>query len=316
MEKIDLALLVAPLARKFPRCSRAVKKIARAISPETVIVLDYPVRPRQRWTTDTPHPGLYDIINRRRDAYQVALESFLVFKDRLSTIPASKPQDDFSLTPHWDNGWIPPLDAISLYGFIATRRPSIYMEVGSGNSTKFARRAIDDFGLDTRIISIDPEPRAEIDKLCTHVIRQPIEEIDLSFFDQLSENDIFFVDNSHRSFMNSDVTAVLLDVIPRLKPDVLVQVHDILLPYDYPPDWTERWYSEQYLLAASLLAQGETLEILLPNAFISHDSELMDILSPALDRMNLGGTNIFGYSFWLKTREPRYFETQATGNPA
>ena len=63
------------------------------------------------------------------------------------------------------NGWLPGLDSAALYAFLARTDPALYLEVGSGNSTKFARRAITDHGLRTRLVSIDPQPRAEIDAL-------------------------------------------------------------------------------------------------------------------------------------------------------
>ena len=64
---------------------------------------------------------------------------------------------------------------------LAGTDPATFLEVGSGNSTKFARRAIEDHGLRTRIVSIDPEPWAEIDGLCDEVLRAPAEEVDLAF---------------------------------------------------------------------------------------------------------------------------------------
>jgi hypothetical protein len=140
-----------------------------------------------------------------------------------------------------------------LYSLLAQHNPRHYVEVGSGNSTKFARRAIRDHGLQTRITSIDPFPRAEIDSICDRVIREPVEHVALDTFDMLQPGDILFIDSSHRTFMNSDVTALSLDVLPRLPAGVIVEVHDITLPGDYPPQWTGRYYSEQYLLAAYLL---------------------------------------------------------------
>jgi hypothetical protein len=53
-----------------------------------------------------------------------------------------------------------------LYSFIVDRRPERYVEVGSGHSTRFARRAINDAQTGTRITSIDPAPRAEVEPLC------------------------------------------------------------------------------------------------------------------------------------------------------
>lgn len=275
--------------------------MARAANPEIVVVLDYPVTPRQRWTLDKPHPILYNILNEGRETYKDVLESFLSIEKSLTSVDKSPTGSESDKQPYWANEWIPPLDAASLYSFIATRRPKTYMEVGSGNSTKFARKAIEDLGLDTKIISIDPEPRAEIDDLCDQIIRKPIEDVDLPIFEILGEDDILFVDSSHRSFMNSDVTALFIDVLPRLRSGVLVQIHDILLPYDYPSDWAGRWYSEQYLLAALLLARGRAFETILPNMFISHDEELRSILAPLWKRTKMEINEIFGYSFWLKT---------------
>lgn len=121
---------------------------------------------------------------------------------------------------------------------------------------------------------MDPQPRAEIDSICDEVIRSRVEEVDPSVFRVLGQGDVLFVDNSHRVFMNSDATAVFLDILPTLPAGVFVHFHDIFLPADYPPEIRLRYYSEQYLLAAYLLGGRGTIDIVLPNAFISSDPEL------------------------------------------
>ena len=194
---------------------------------------------------------------------------------------------------------MPALDGVALYGMIATYKPDIFMEVGSGISTKFARKAIVDHRLDTTIVSIDPCPREEIDSICDEIIRKPVEDVSLQIFDRLKANDMLYVDNSHRIFMNSDATAIFLDVFPGLRPGVLVQIHDITLPYDYPTEYIERYYSEQYLLAAFLLAKGHIFDIILPNAFISHDHELKDILNPLWEKEEMKNVETHGCSFWV-----------------
>ena len=123
----------------------------------------------------------------------------------------------------------------AIYSFLRSRRPATYLEIGSGNSTKFAARARQDGRLDTKIVSIDPSPRAEVDALCDEVIRSPFELADLSVLDRLVPGDIVFFDGSHRVFMNSDVAAFFLDAVPRLPAGVLIGVHDIYLPDDYEP---------------------------------------------------------------------------------
>jgi hypothetical protein len=94
---------------------------------------------------------------------------------------------------------------------------------------------------------------AEIDRLCDSVIRRPLEELDLSIFDDLEPGDFLFIDSSHRTFSNSDVTVVFMDVLPRLRTGVIVHFHDIFWPYDYLPEWANQYYSEQYLLHSYLL---------------------------------------------------------------
>ncbi len=263
--------------------------------------LDYPFVSRRRWDQENPHPKLFDIINANRKVYEFNLQRFLPLLRYFTGIPEEQ-TDRAASEPHWLNAWMPALDGVALYGFMVTHKPKIYMEVGSGNSTRFARKAIVDHSLDTRIVSIDPCPRTEIDKLCDEVIRQRVEEIDMEIFDRLDANDILYIDNSHRVFMNSDATTIFLDVIPRLRPGVMVEIHDILLPYDYPTEWIDRYYSEQYLLAAYLLAKGSLFDIILPNMFVSEDDELRSILAPLWQSEAMKNVHKHGCSFWIKMK--------------
>ena len=142
---------------------------------------------------------------------------------------------------------------------------------------------------------IDPSPRARINKICDEAIRRPVEEIDLQIFERLEAKDILFVDSSHRVFQNSDVTVCFLDIIPYLKPGVLVHFHDILLPWDYSHDYGgRRYYSEQYLLATFILAEGNRFEIIMPHYFVSHNPRFRDVIQE-LDIQASGGS-----SFWLR----------------
>lgn len=262
-------------------------------------ILEYKVNSRQRYGYGKPpHPILYEIINKNRDYYKKKLESFLRFKDYFHKIPLQGSES--SLSPFWLNSWLPSLDAISLYSFLCLYAPKTYLEVGSGNSTKFVRTAINDHKLKTIIISVDPHPCAEVDQICDVVIKKNLEDVDLTIFDELEENDLLFIDNSHRCFMNSDVTVAFLDILPRLKSNILVHFHDIFLPYDYLPGWEDRYYSEQYLLAAYLLANTDRFNILLPNYFILNDPALAQILNPIWNP-EMRATENLGSSFWIRT---------------
>ncbi len=263
------------------------------------IELDYPIFPTARWGHGRPaHPLLQARFEREAGRYRVMLERILAFKENLLRIPVG-PSEDVT-QPCWINGWLPGLDAAALYSFLVLTNPKLYLEVGSGNSTKFARRAITDHRLRTRLVSIDPYPRAEIDDICDEIVRAPAESVDLDVYRRLQPGDLLFIDNSHRCLQNSDATALFLDVLPQLPRDVLVEIHDICLPDDYPPEWYERFYTEQYLLAALLLAPGSKIETVLPGWFVSHDSSLMHVLDELWDDLRLAGVERHGGSFWLK----------------
>ena len=145
-------------------------------------------------------------------------------------------------------------------------------------STCFARQAITDMNLATRIVSIDPEPRGEIDAICDTVIRDSLESCDLTIFGELESGDILFLDGSHRVFMNSDVTVFFIDILPRLAPGVIIHVHDVCLPYDYP-EYFKHWYwSEQYMLAVYMIASRDRINPLFPTFFICNDGRFTDLL--------------------------------------
>jgi hypothetical protein len=270
-------------------------------APRSLIILDYPVTPKPRFSPDNPHPKLYEILNRNRFEYRSRLERFLPYRgdfEQIQSIP-SNPNDETE--PAWLNGFLPAIDAMALYSFLVEANPQTIVEVGSGNSTKFMRRAISDHKLRSRMITIDPGAQAFVDRICDQVIRQPAENLDLGVFDQLKRGDMLFIDSSHRALQNSDVTVLFLEVIPRLPPGVLVHVHDICLPYDYGAEILDRFYNEQYLLAAYLIAEGGHVRVLLPSLFISYDQELKSILDPIWALPRLRDVDRRGGAFWFET---------------
>jgi Methyltransferase domain len=294
--------VLARLRRALAAFAETPRILEREPPPAQTIPVDYPVDPRPRWGYGRPsHPELSRILEEGRARYAELLGSFLPFRRSLAQIPLREDPDDWR-TPNWDNGMLPALDAIALYSLLALREPSLYIEVGSGNSTKFARRAVDDQQLATKVVSVDPHPRAECDRICDEIIREPFERIDLGLFDRVGPGDVVFLDGSHRCFTNSDATVFFIDVMPFLPSGALVHIHDIWLPDDYPPAWNDRYYSEQYPLATWLLAGGSTYEVLLPNHFISQDPELHGILEPIWSDPHMAGAETHGCSFWLRRR--------------
>jgi hypothetical protein len=142
------------------------------------------------------------------------------------------------------------------------RNAARIVEIGSGNSTKFFRKAITDGALRTRLISIDPEPQADISHVADEIIRTPVQDVSLDLFRSMSAGDILFYDGSHLCFHGSDVPHFFLRILPVVAPGVLVHVHDISLPDEYPEHFDSRYYNEQYVLAGFLLYNSEWIPAL------------------------------------------------------
>jgi len=281
-----------------------VKQLYRFLSPRFQnVFLDYQVKFEPRYGHGKPpHAALYNSINSSRNDYAVFLEKCLGYTSNLLTIKDDSAETD-PKKPTWNNTYLPGLDIITLYCMFCEKKPEKYVEIGSGNSTKVAYKAKKEHELPTTIISIDPMPRAEIDMLADDIIRKPFEKTDFSFLFGLKENDILFVDNSHRILPNSDAMVFFMEVLPKLQKGVIVQIHDVYLPYDYPQFMCDRAYSEQYGLAAFLLANPKKYKPLLPNYFISEDAELNKILEKFWTEKQLPKIEKHGGSFWLVINE-------------
>ena len=123
------------------------------------------------------------------------------------------------------------------------------VEIGSGHSTRFAARAIADGGLETQLIAIDPEPRADLQALKVEWHRETLQQAcripAAHVIAAFHPGDLLFVDSSHILMPGTDVELILTELLPRLPAGALVQIHDIFLPDAYPADWTWRGYNEQ-----------------------------------------------------------------------
>jgi hypothetical protein len=264
------------------------------------LILEYKVDMKPRYGHGlVKHPELLHIIE--NVSYTDLLNEILSNKEFFFSLNILKNEPDEN-RPAWNNGYLPGLDIMALYTIIGHFKPEHYIEIGSGNSTKVARKSIVDNHLSTQILSVDPFPRANIDHLATEIIRKPLENMkDIGMIiETLNANDILFIDNSHRCLPNSDATVCFLEILPLLKPGVIVEFHDIYLPWDYPQFMCDRFYSEQYMLAAFLLANPQKYKPLFPAWHISQTPELTGMLSEIWDHPNLKTVEKHGGSFWIQ----------------
>lgn len=151
-------------------------------------------------------------------------------------------------------------DAASLYSMIRHFRPRRIIEIGSGHSTRVAIKAIaanrrDRPDYTCEHVCIEPYEMPWLEETGVTVVRSRVEELPLDRFEMLGDGDILFIDSSHIIRPGGDVLHEYQTIVPRLKPGVLVHVHDIFTPRDYPDLWLRtqrRLWNEQYLLEAFL----------------------------------------------------------------
>ncbi|MBT6199310.1 MAG: class I SAM-dependent methyltransferase [Gammaproteobacteria bacterium] len=221
------------------------------------------------------------------------------FGDELRAQISSVDGFDFS------NSFFSGFDAAVYFSVIRHLLPARIIEIGAGYSTQIAALALQANSMEGRgcdIISIEPYPEARLLEFGVghELVQERVQDLPLTFFDQLCENDILFIDSSHVASTGSDVCFEYLQILPRLKPGVWVHVHDVFLPMDYPPKWVlERRlaFNEQYLLEA-FLAYNKSFVIKIANAMLVRESleECQSLF---------GGRNLenSASSFWMKKED-------------
>lgn len=208
------------------------------------------------------YPSIEALFAEHKTGFHKVLAAIRSHGAALSAIGADAPPQ-----PRWNQDWFSGLDAAAAYALVRERRPSLVVEVGSGHSTRFIARAIADGGLRTRLVSIDPRPRAALAGLKLDAVRKTAQEADAALFAGLRAGDMLFIDSSHVLMPGSDVDFLFNRVLPGLAPGTLAHVHDVFLPDDYPAEWAWRGYNEQNAVGA--LLQGGAWRPLFASHYVS-----------------------------------------------
>ena len=201
----------------------------------------------------------------------------------------------------YDGSPYPWGDAIMLRAMIGHYRPQRVIEIGSGFSTACMLDSADECGHgDMRLTCIEPYPDRlhsllrPADYGRVEVIPALVQDVALDRFDVLGPGDMLFIDSTHVLKTGSDVHFELFSILPRLRPGVLVHVHDCPFPFEYPEKWVfELNYSwnEAYALRAFLM-YNNSFEITFWNSAMAraHPAKL---LADSPDFMNNAGTSIW-----------------------
>jgi predicted O-methyltransferase YrrM len=208
------------------------------------------------------YPALVPLFEHRRPAFEALLAEIDALAGPLRAIGTAPAPE-----PRWNQGWFPRLDAAAAYAMVRRLQPRRIVEIGSGHSTRFLARAVRDGGIETRLVAIDPEPRARLDAMAVRHFPVTAHAADAGLFEDLAANDILFIDSSHILMPGSDVDLVLNTLWPRLAAGVVMHVHDVFLPDDYPAAWRWRGYNEQ--LGVAPLIAGGGAEILFASHYVA-----------------------------------------------
>jgi len=203
------------------------------------------------------------------------------------------------------------VDAEALYGMVRYYKPKKIIEIGGGGTTILSAQAIRknrSERFDTKLITIEPYPveqfrgrpylTKEIEGL-NKIIKKKVQNIPLSFFKLLNENDIFFVDSSHVVKIGNDVCYEYLEILPNLSKGVIVHIHDIFFPREYLKKWIleakNQIWNEQYLLQA-FLTFNNSFEILWCGSYFHYKYPSM------LEKMikNYNRNTVIPGSIWIR----------------
>jgi Methyltransferase domain len=166
------------------------------------------------------------------------------------------------------------VDSAALFAMLRHLRPRRYIEVGCGFSSRVSAAALrrnESDGHPCQALFIEPYPPKHLAELNLpgEFLQQKVEQVPLERFQALDAGDVLFIDTSHVIKVQNDVEFELLHVLPSLKPGVIVHIHDIFTPYDYPGEWLVGdgtnlgGANEQYALEC-LLSGGRDWQVTLP----------------------------------------------------
>ncbi len=238
---------------RFPACRAALLKAG--VMP----VINHYYEPlfdksnlRKPLADDRMLPGI-----KWNDEEQLSLLSGFNYSGELSNISDKRGNDmDF----YFNNPSFKAGDCEYWYNIIRRFKPRTIIEIGSGNSTKMAALALnknksEDKNYSCRHICIEPYEMPWLEKTAVTVMREKVETVDIKLFKELKENDILFIDSSHMIRPQGDVLFEFLELLPVLNKGVIIHIHDIFSPKDYPQSWLidgALFWNEQYLLEAFL----------------------------------------------------------------
>lgn len=252
----------------------------------------------------TPYPAVLEIFRKSDAAFRQIVE------DIETHIPAFADFGRDDRDPSWAHTMFPALDGAVAYAMVHAARPARILEIGSGNSTRFMARALRDGDIACRVTCIDPAPRMPVAPLGVEWIPRILSEDDAGICADFARDDILFIDSSHIMLPGMDVDIQFNRIFPALPAGVLVHLHDVFLPFDYPPALRKWGFSEQSALIGWIVTGH--FDVVFPAHYVRRvHSDLVDARLGHFGPLARPGAG----SLWLRRsdRVPGRNERRATG---
>jgi predicted O-methyltransferase YrrM len=237
---------------------------------------------KREWATFPPPPGCDFGLSRQAQLAREFAQHYM-------------PEFQFDSQPtdhayHHGNGYFESCDAEVAYCMVRKWKPQRIIEIGSGYSTRVLAAALranlERDSVAGELLTIDPHlervPGDGLGNMVT-IVGQPVQSLPVDTFRSLGSGDILFIDSSHVAGIGSDVVREFLQILPTLNPGVVVHLHDIFLPFDYPRDkvFENLWFwSEQYLLQTFLTFNSEFEVLWSASAMQEYHAAVLDEAFP------------------------------------
>jgi len=317
---VSAARKLHDLSFAFPAMVGAFRRLQRVginVTPNHFYwpVPDLTELEKREWPTYSAPPGCnFDLRKQVELAWELSSDY-----GKECRFPSEPQESSF----HYNNGYFEAVDAEVAYCMVRRFKPSRVVEIGTGYSTRVLAAALKENAerdhIAGKLVSVDPYPeRFPRNGWSNLVVQIPsaVQDVKLDFFNTLESGDILFIDSSHVVGVGSDVVREYLEILPRLKPGVIVHVHDIFLPSDYPRDavLNRLWFwSEQYLLQAFLTFNSKFEVLWASSALHIHYPSVLEHCFPRwknsyLDMPEskrqfvptLDGNHVWPSSFWMR----------------
>lgn len=179
----------------------------------------------------------------------------------------------------------PRTDAILSYSMLRRIKPRRYIEVGSGLSTYIAHLAGEDnardHGRPMEITCVEPFPNQTLRAMKgVNLVVDMVQNVSPDVFSVLEAGDVLFIDSTHVVAIDSDVTYLFMEIVPRVKPGVWIHIHDIPFPFNSPypaSTWVlgDRWpvFWQEAMLVQAFLAFNSKFRTRLSVPMLRHQDE-------------------------------------------